>query len=129
LFLGATRPTVTSPPTIKSMYEKFFVFNGNSTDTLSAGYIRKTLDPSGLCAFDIENAVDGTESVANRTTSPSNATGSFDSFDKIVQDGNSPATGTLLAGEAQGVWIRLQVSHLTSAGVGQVNISSDGEGH
>jgi len=128
LFIGATRPGVASPPTIKTMYEKFFILNGHATDSMSAGYIKKVLDPSGLCSFDIEDSIDGTESVSNRLTAPSNVTGSFDSLDKIIQDASSPSIGTLGAGEAQGVWVGLSVSHLTVAGVGQVNLSADGSG-
>jgi|GEM_PF-2965599 len=128
LFYGATRPAVTSPPTVKVMYEKFFILNGHATDSLSAGYIKRTYDPSGLCAFDIEDEVDGTESVANRLAAPSNVLGSFDGQDKLIQDAASPPIGTLAAGEAQGVWVSLSVTHLTVAGVGQVNIQADGSG-
>ncbi len=128
LFIGATRPVWASPPTTKVMYEKFFILNGHPTDSMTAGYIKKTLDASGLCAFDLEDSLDGTESVANRVTIPTDIIGGFDSFDKQIQDAASPPIGTLAAGEAQGVWISLSVSHLTVAGVGQVNIMADGSG-
>ena len=128
LFIGATRPGVTSPPTYKVHYEKFFILNGHATSSMSAGYIKKTLDPSGLCAFDLEDSLDGVESVANRLTAPTSIIGSFDNFDKLIQDAASPSVGTLGPGEAQGVWVTLTVTHLTVAGVGQVNIMADGSG-
>jgi len=127
-FIGATRPGVTSPPTIKAIYEKFFILNGHATDALSSGYIKRTLDPSGLCSFDIEDELEGSESIANRVTPPSNVTGTFDGLDKVIQDAASPHLGNLAAGEAQGVWVALTVSHLTVGGVGQVNIQAFGAG-
>lgn len=84
----------------KTFYEKCFFKNNNGTNSLLSAQISKTADPAALMAFALENAVNDTESVANRLTAPSTVT-AFDSTAK-----NVPGTD-LASGAAIGCWMQM----------------------
>jgi len=127
LFFAATRPGVTSPPAAKDLFEKFFILQASPTDTLSSGEVRKTADPGAMCTFAISDALDDSESTANRITAPTSVS-AFDSQDKTIPDGSSPAGGSVGPGEAIGVWVRLRLYSYHLVGTGSVNFQIRGEG-
>ena len=127
MYLGATRPGVTSPPTEKDVFEKIFMLNASPTGTLSGGEVRKTADPGALIAFAVADSIDDSEQTANRLTAPTSVS-TFDSQDKTIPDGSSPAGGSLAPGEAIGVWFRLRLYSYHLTGTGSFNCQIRGEG-
>jgi len=86
----------------RSFYEKIFFQNNHATLSLLSAIISEQADSQGLITFDLEDAVDDTNSVASRlNTAPTGMLGSFDSAAK-----NCPGTD-LAAGSRIGVWLKL----------------------
>ena len=86
----------------RDYYEKVFVKNTNGTFAVLSAYIIENTDPSTLVTFDIEDAKNDTNSVANRLdTAPTGMLGSFDNANKAV-----PGTD-LGPSDAIGVWLKL----------------------
>jgi len=83
-------------------YEKLFVENTHATDSALTVTFELTTNPSSRYAIVVEDALDDNESVANRKTAPTGITGAFGAgpFDCVG------TSGTLAAGQAQGLWIR-----------------------
>ncbi len=95
----------------RSFYEKVFVKNTNGTTTLTNAQIAEQADPTGNITFDLEDAVDDTNSVADRlNTVPAGMLGSFDNTTKTV-----PGGGNLAAGSRIGVWVKLTLAAGTAA--------------
>lgn len=95
----------------RSFYEKVFIKNTNGTTTLTNTQIAENADPTGNITFDLESAVGGSNSVADRlNTAPTGMLGSFDNTTKTV-----PSSGNLAAGSAIGVWLKLTLAAGTSA--------------
>lgn len=91
-------------------YEKIFFKNTNGTNALLNAIIKESSDPSGLIDFDLENAVNSTNTSTNRVTAPgSGMLGSFDNTDK-----NVPGTD-LAPSSSIGVWLRLTLAAGTAA--------------
>jgi hypothetical protein len=93
----------------RNFYEKIFIKNNNSTTTLSAATVKEQTDPTGNVTFDLEDATNDTNSVANRLSAPSGMLGSFDSSDKTVPGGDLAST------ESIGVWLKLTLAAGTAA--------------
>jgi hypothetical protein len=96
-------------------YEKLFVGNANATGGMNTMTDALTVNSAGELAGALEKAATvqatgGTESVAARTTAPTGG-GSYSWVDMVTPlamgDG---ADGNLVAGEYQGVWLRLTLA-------------------
>lgn len=95
----------------RDFYEKLFIKNTNATFTLSNAQIAEQSDPSGNITFDLEDAVDDNNSVADRLNdAPSGMSSSFNGTTKTV-----PGGGNLIAGSAIGVWLKLTLAAGTAA--------------
>lgn len=96
----------------KTLYEKVFVKNNNSSSTLSNATLIEV--SSGLyssIAFGIENNKKSSQTISNRTSVPTGIGGGF---------GSSPSgfgDDELTAGDYQGVWLKLSLT----AGEGATN--------
>jgi hypothetical protein len=92
----------------KVFYEKVFVQNDHATLSLLSATITASADPSGLLAFDLEDAVNDSNSTSNRLTSPAGGdmlgSPTWDDAEKAV-----PGTDLAAAGEI-GVWLRLSLA-------------------
>lgn len=93
----------------RNYYEKGFIKNTNATFALLSATVAQQSDPTGLVSFDLESAVSGTNSVANRLAAPSGMLGTFDDSTK-----NVPGTN-LAAGIAIGIWFKLILAAGASA--------------
>jgi len=103
MFLNATADVSTGSS--RDYYEKIFIKNTHGSLSLLGATVQENSDPSSNIAFNIDNAVNGTTSVASRlNTVPSSQNASFDSADKTV-----PGTN-LAAGAAIGVWLKLTLA-------------------
>jgi hypothetical protein len=95
----------------RDFYEKVFVKNTNGSTTLTNTQIAENSDPTGNITFDLEDAVDDNNSVADRlNTPPSGMSSSFSNTTKTV-----PGGGNLAAGSAIGVWLKLTLAAGTAA--------------
>lgn len=91
-----------SGPAPITRYEKFFFRNNNATFALTNATIELTADPDSAVRFAMETTQNGTESVADRLTAPSNIGTWFDT------GATHAITGTnLAAGAALGVWVEM----------------------
>lgn len=94
----------------RDYYEKFFIKNTNSTLSLTNAVISEYADPGANIIFDLEDAVNDTNSVSDRLdVAPSGMLGTFTSADKTV-----PGTA-LAAGSSIGVWLKLTLAAGTAA--------------
>ncbi len=93
----------------RNFYEKIFIRNNHSTLALNSAVIKEQADPSGFITFDLEDAKDDNNSVANRLSAPAGMLGSFTNADK-----NVPTT-SLGPGESIGVWLKLTLAAGESA--------------
>lgn len=93
----------------RNYYEKGFIKNTNSTNALLSATVAEQSDPTGKVTFDLEDAVNDNNSVANRLAAPTGMLGAFDGTTKSV-----PGTN-LAAGAAIGVWLKLTLAAGDSA--------------
>ncbi len=94
----------------RDYYEKFFIKNTNSTLSLTNAVIAEYADPGANITFDLEDAVNDTNSISDRLgVAPSGMLGSFSGSNKTV-----PGTA-LAAGSAIGVWLKLTLAAGTAA--------------
>ena len=93
------------------LYEKIFIKNTHGSLALLNMEIDETADPgTSDILFDIEDAIDDNNSVADRKdTAPTGMAGSFSSSAKLLSTITSGATD-LAAGEAIGVWLKLPLA-------------------
>lgn len=106
----------------RDFYEKVFVKNTNGSTTLTNAQIAEQADPTGNITFDLEDAVNDNNSVANRlNTPPTGMLGSFDGSTKTV-----PGGGNLAAGAAIGVWLKLTLAAGTAAAKSTYTIRATG---
>lgn len=97
----------TSDPVVaKTYYEKVFLTNDHATLTLTAAEVSEFADPEGDVEFALETTLDGAGTnggANNRQVAPSAGVGAFDSAAKATVGGTVPA------GSAQGVWLKLSL--------------------
>ena len=88
----------------KDLYEKFFIANYHPNDTLSSATIELSTDStaSTIMDFKLEDEINGSESVADRTTEPTGVIGSWDDTAKNIPD-------SLSEGDAIGVWVYMDL--------------------
>lgn len=97
----------------KEYYEKVFWKNCHATDDLTFAQIAESSDPAAVITFALESTLSspaasgdgiGDTGSNNRLSAPaaSGGVGDFDSADKSTAN-----SGTLTAGAAQGVWLKL----------------------
>lgn len=83
-------------------YEKVFLKNTNASLALLAATLTEEADPEGQLEFAVEDAVNDSESVANRLTAPTGITGAgFSSSAKTVPGTDLAATAAI------GIWLKL----------------------
>ncbi len=88
----------------RDFYEKIFIKNNHSTLALLSAVISELTDASAVITFDLEDAVNDSNSVASRlNTVPTGMLGTFTSAAK-----NVPGTD-LAPGSAIGVWLKLSL--------------------
>ncbi len=105
----------------RSFYEKVFVKNTNGSTTLTNAQVAEQADPTGNITFDLEDAVNDNNSVADRlNTAPTGMLGSFDNTTKSVP-GNA-----LAAGASIGVWLKLTLAAGTAAAKSTYTIRTTG---
>lgn len=88
----------------KDYYEKIFAKNVNGVNALLNAVIKEQADPGANITFDLEDAVNDTNTSTNRLSAPSGMLGSFTGSDK-----NVPGTN-LAAGDAIGIWLKLTLA-------------------
>ena len=94
----------------RDFYEKVFVKNTNATLTLTNAQVAEFADPTGNITFDLEDAVDDNNSVADRlNTAPTGMLGTFTNTTKSIP-GNALAAGSRI-----GVWLKLTLAAGTAA--------------
>ena len=95
----------------KIIYEKIFIRNKNTTDTLTNAQVKEiATGGSGFVDFDLESALDGSDDNGggnNREVDPGGYT--FDSADKTIVSGN------FTNNTAIGMWLRLTLPEGQSA--------------
>jgi hypothetical protein len=106
----------------RDFYEKVFVKNTNGSLTLTNAQIAEQADPTGNITFDLEDAVNDNNSVADRlNTAPTGMSSSFNNTTKTV-----PGGGNLAAGAAIGVWLKLTLAAGTAAAKSTYTIRATG---
>lgn len=94
----------------RDFYEKLFIKNNNGTTTLNSVQIAEQADPSGFITFDLEDAINDTNSVSDRLNdAPTGMLGTFTGATKSVPG------GILAAGDRIGVWLKLTLAAGTAA--------------
>lgn len=85
----------------RDFYEKVFVKNNNTVNSLLTANIVETGDPSGVITFALEDTINAQGDIADRLdTAPTGAT--------AFGDGSLPVPGTDLGqGDAIGVWMKM----------------------
>ena len=106
----------------RNFYEKIFIKNTHATLALLSAVVKELSDLTGNITFDLEDAVNDTNTSSNRVTAPSagGMLGSFDNTDKSV-----PGTN-LDAGSAIGVWLKLTLAAGTSPAKSTYTLRIDG---
>lgn len=104
----------------RDFYEKVFVKNTNGTFTLSNSQVAEQSDPGANITFDLEDAVNDNNSVANRLSAPTGMLGTFTGTTKSVPGGN------ITAGSAIGVWLKLTLAAGAAAAKNTYTIRATG---
>jgi hypothetical protein len=92
----------------RDYYEKIFIKNTHAPLALTSAVIKELVDPTTFITFDLEDAKNDNNSVANRLTAPTGMLGTFTNSDKNVP------TGLLSPGDSIGVWLKLTLAAGTS---------------
>lgn len=92
----------------KTLYEKLFAKNEHGTLTLTNATSELTLEPTAVADYlmAVEDAVDDTNSAANRVTAPVGQS----AFRQINITEPIPGGGDLAAGEAIGIWLQMDLA-------------------
>jgi hypothetical protein len=93
----------------RDFYEKIFIKNTHATLALNSAVVKEQADPTGFITFDLEDAKNDNNSVANRLSAPTGMLGTFTNADK-----NVPTT-SLAPGDRIGVWLKLSLAAGESA--------------
>lgn len=103
-------------------YEKVFLGNTNTTTALLSATVTLTGDATSYTGIDFKtsDAVDESESVANRVTEPSNTSGNWDNFEKPVPGIDLQPGGRI------GLWIRNTLPAGTNPGNSNITFQIDG---
>jgi hypothetical protein len=105
----------------RDFYEKLFIKNTNTVNSLLNATIAESGDPTGYITFDLEDAVNDNNSVASRlNTAPTNMLGTFTSATK-----NVPGTD-LPAGSGIGIWLKMTLPAGAVAGKSTYTIGAAG---
>jgi len=105
----------------RDYYEKVFIKNTNATFTLNAAAIVEQADPTTLITFDLEDAINDTNSLSDRLdTAPSGMLGTFTGASKNVPG------GILAAGASIGVWLKLTLAAGTAAAKSTYTLRTSG---
>jgi hypothetical protein len=100
-FMAAFRQLASNPSAQTDFYAKFFWLNNHGTLSLVSAQVAESADPDNRITHALAAAIDDTQTVANRTTSPG-----------IAPDDNTTKTvpgNDLAAGSKIGVWLHLQL--------------------
>jgi hypothetical protein len=100
-------------------YEKIFVKNTNGSLALTSATISINSDPQAVFAFGLVATLDGSTTTTDRTTAPAGI-----SFATTVQ--NVANSGSLSAGSAQAIWMRLALAQNNAALKSTVTMQIDG---
>jgi len=113
----------------RTFYEKVFVKNTNSVNSLLSMTVSEEADPSTKIEFALEDAVDDSGTSTDRTTAPAageiGGTG-FDSATKTLATETDAGTADLAAGSAIGVWLKLTLAAGDAAAKSTYTIGSNG---
>lgn len=104
-FMALFRKGASDPSAQKDYFTKVFIKNTHATLALTSATIRQNADPDARITHLPAAANDDTVSVTNRLTAP----GAADTLDPDTFDDTDKAIGTLGAGVARGVWLRLRL--------------------
>jgi hypothetical protein len=115
-------------------YEKVFVVNNNTVTALTGAQIEvasetPTLPSGALLDIALCTALQDTNTVANRQTTPVTGVGTFTTqpaFVNVPGAGNLPPGAAPNAAGAQGVWMRLTLPAGTSAYKGSADLRTQG---
>lgn len=114
-FYNAATPTVGT----KIYYEKFFIKNTHATLALTVAQVVEQANPSGKITFGLEGSLNGSDSVTNRVTAPSET---LDTNTKNVSNSQN-----LSPGSAQGVWMALTLAYTDAAAKSTVTFRMQGQ--
>jgi hypothetical protein len=112
----------------KELFEKIFVANTNSVTALSSATVTLTTDntASGIIDFILEDAVNDSESTANRITAPTGTGGGGWSNAVRSVPGNSLGDRTTGTSDHVGIWLRADVDAGLPAEKATITLTIDG---
>lgn len=99
------RKLASDPSVVKNYYFKVFVKNTHASLALQNATIRQSADPADRVTHLPAASANDSASVSDRQTAPAAA----DTLDPDVFDDNDKTIGSLAAGDAWGVWLRVQL--------------------
>lgn len=91
----------------KVYYTKFFWSNNHATLSLLSAFVEEFADPTALIEFALADALNDSETIANRLTAPVSVT-AFGNADITLL--TATAAPDLPAGDAIGVWLKLSLA-------------------
>lgn len=92
----------------KTYYEKIFCKNNHATLSLTSAAIVESADPEAIVAFCLAATKDDSATSTNRVTAPDNA--DLLDPDTFGNSSQSVPGGSLAAGEAIGLWVRMSLN-------------------
>lgn len=104
-FLMFARKTTSDPGTTSNYYSKLFLKNTHATLALQTTTFKQNADPDARITHLPAATVNDSATSTNRVTAPAAA----DTLDPDTFDDTDKAVGSLAAGAAWGVWLRLQL--------------------
>ncbi len=99
------RKGASDPSTTKNYYHKVFVKNTNGSFALTNSIFKQNADPDARITHLPANVVDDSTTTANRVTAPA----AGNTLDPDTFDDTDKTVGTIPAGSAWGVWLRVQL--------------------
>lgn len=104
-FMMFFRKTASDPGLTKNYYSKIFVKNTHGSLALQNTTFKQNADPDARITHLPANVADDTATTADRTTAPA----AGNTLDPDVFDDSDKFVGSLNAGSAWGIWLRLQL--------------------
>jgi hypothetical protein len=109
-FMAIFRELASDPSAVKNYYGKFFWKNNHGTLALTSSIVQQNADGSGLASPDgVTHLPAATVNDAATSTNRVTAPGVADTLDPDTFDDADKTIGTLNAGQAWGVWLRLRL--------------------